>query len=175
MRWMKRRDWLFDDFFRDFEDEFRGIEEEIIRILDEADVLSEDKNNSKQVIYGFSVEVGPEGEPKIVKFDNILNNKDEVSSTDEREPLIDIIELGKKIKVVAELPGLEKEDIFLDLTENMLEINVNTTSRKYNKKLVLPNRVKPNVSKAVYKNGVLEVTLTQLKEKNNGSFRINIE
>ncbi|MCD6325526.1 Hsp20/alpha crystallin family protein [Candidatus Bathyarchaeota archaeon] len=119
-------------------------------------------------IYGYSVTIGPDGKPQIREFGNV---KPEVSLggpkiniREEREPLVDVMETDEEIKVVAELPGVEKKDIKLYGTEDTLTISVDTPERKYYKKVELPSRVDTKGTKASYKNGVLEVTLKKRKE-----------
>jgi len=66
---------------------------------------------------------------------------------------------------VAELPGVEKNDIKLYGTEKTLSISVDTPKRKYFKEVDLPTNVNPKTAKSIYKNGVLEVTLTKISEE----------
>ncbi len=66
------------------------------------------------------------------------------------------------IKVVAEVPGVEKDDINLNASERKLIISVDTPQRKYYKEVDLPAEVDPKSTKASYKNGVLEVVLKKV-------------
>lgn len=172
MKPRKKKDWLFDDFFRDFEEEFRRIEEDLSRILEEG--FSVEGKTGKPMVYGFSVNIGPDGEPRIERFGHVPR-EGEPSVSDEREPLVDVIETEKEIRVVAELPGVEKEDIALSVSGDVLEINVDTATRKYHKRLFLPARVEEDVTKATYKNGVLEVRLSPVGPRRDRSFRVNID
>jgi len=63
------------------------------------------------------------------------------------------------VRVIAELPGVEKEDIDLRATETSLTISAESQHRKYYKELRLPTPVNPKSAKATYRNGVLEVSL----------------
>ena len=65
------------------------------------------------------------------------------------------------VKVVAELPGVEKSDIALECDGRNLLLKVDTDKRRYSKSLELPVEVDPDTSKASYKNGVLELVLTR--------------
>ncbi len=175
MRPWKRRDRIFDEFFRDFEEEFREIEDNISRIFEEAERMSREPGDGKPIIYGFSMRVGPEGEPKIEKFGNIPTGYDKPQTTDEREPLIDVIEKDKEIMVVAELPGIDKEDISLYVLEDTVEIDVDTATRRYHKRLTLPGRVKSDTTRSTHKNGVLEITLERAEEKKREQTRVKVE
>ena len=43
-----------------------------------------------------------------------------------REPFIDVMESDNEIIATAEMPGLEKQDIKINVTEDMLEISAET-------------------------------------------------
>lgn len=82
-----------------------------------------------------------------------------------REPLVDIFEEEKAIKIYVELPGEEKEDIKLNTTEDKLEIK----AKNFHKTVELPERhFAIETMSSEYKNGVLEITIPkgkQLREK----------
>lgn len=175
MKPWRRRDKFFDEFFRDFEKEFEGIGDDLIRIVEELKERSKEPGKGKPIIYGFSMRVGPEGEPMIERFGNTPAEYNEPKVTDEREPLVDVIEKDKEITVVAELPGIEKEDISLEVSDDILGIDVNTIARKYHKELKLPCKVKSDTTRAIYKNGVLEVKLERTEKKKERTSRVRVE
>lgn len=79
---------------------------------------------------------------------------------EEREPLVDVFDKGKNLRIVAELPGIEKKNIKLKLEESKLIIS--TKDKKYYKEVELPS--KANLSKKFScKNGVLQIDLEKLK------------
>ncbi|MEM2918732.1 MAG: archaeal heat shock protein Hsp20 [Candidatus Altiarchaeota archaeon] len=161
-------DFFSDDFFRDLEDEFREMEENITRIFNEARKAAQKKpGEGGPFVYGFSMRIGPDGKPHVEEFGNIpeLKAGTERLELTHREPLTDIIEKDKEILVVAEIPGVEKNEINLDVTDDALTISVNTERRKYHKELKLPYKVKTDSAKATYKNGILEVKLEKIEEK----------
>jgi len=169
----KRRgifDMLGDDMFRDIEEEFARMDEIFKMSIGEA--MRRKPGEGGPFIYGFSMRTGPDGKPIINEFGNVPQEQgtDFELSVDEREPLVDVIEGDKEVTVIAELPGIEKEDIKLDVAENDMSVKVDTGKRKYHKKLKLPCEVKPGSAKANYKNGVLEVKIerTVKKEKKKG-------
>jgi HSP20 family protein len=63
------------------------------------------------------------------------------------------------VKIVAEVPGVRKEDINLTMRDSKLVISVDTETRKYYKELEVSEDVDPEKAKATYNNGVLEVIL----------------
>ncbi len=100
-----------------------------------------------------------------------------------RKPFIDVIETEKEVIATADMPGLEKENIKINLTEDRLEISAETeheekkeekgyvyrerSSGSFYRAISLPSPVDPDNSKATYKNGVLEIEMpkTEIKKK----------
>jgi HSP20 family protein len=87
---------------------------------------------------------------------------------------VDVIDEENQIKVLAELPGVEKEDIQLYVNEHTLTIKVDTPERRYHKELALPDEIENSSSRSTYRNGVLETVLKKKKRKDTGT-RISIE
>ena len=71
---------------------------------------------------------------------------------------VDIFENRKKIRVVVELHGVSKEDIRVELNEDILTISANRGNQSYYSDLRLP-RVSDTIVGQAYNNGILEVTL----------------
>jgi HSP20 family protein len=112
-------------------------------------------------VYGYSMKIGPNGKPEIRQFGNIKKSLKGPQVKNEREPLVDIVETNGEIRVVAELPGVEKSDIKLHGTDDSLTISVRTPQTKYYKEVMLPTKVKVKEAKSSYKNGVLEVVFSK--------------
>jgi len=173
--WRKRQG-PFDDPFGfefgfDFGEDFQRIHEEMERMMEEARKGSKlQPNEFGPFVYGWSMRVGPDGKPHVEKFGNIPGKAGRIHEgaaevSDEREPLTDIVEGTDDVKIMAELPGVEKKDIELEASEDSLSIDVDTPQRKYSKELKLPCKVKPETTKANYNNGVLEVTLQRAESR----------
>jgi HSP20 family protein len=128
-------------------------------------------------IYGFSVTHRPGENPEIREFGNILTSEQKETGDrrylDARKPLVDILETEDKVHVVAEIPGIEKENILLNATDLILDIETIDGNPKYSERVELPVKVDPQSAKATYKNGVLEVTFKRLESSSRTS--INIE
>jgi HSP20 family protein len=90
---------------------------------------------------------------------------------------LDIEETENAYQVTADLPGLEKEAIGIDLHENVLVISAERkderaadgqflwqerTSGKQGRTIQLPQAVDPEAVKATYANGVLQLTMQKL-------------
>jgi len=78
---------------------------------------------------------------------------------DQTDAPVDIFENGKKIRVIVELPGVNEEDIRLDLGEETLTISASRRNQNYYKNVKLP-RASENIIAKLYNNGILEVTLS---------------
>jgi len=97
-----------------------------------------------------------------------ITEYNELRAIDEIEPLVDVIERDREVMVVAELPGIKTEDISIYISEDILRIDVDTTARRYHRKLKLPCRVRSDTGTATYKNGVLEVKLERREKDGSG-------
>jgi HSP20 family protein len=166
--------WLFEDIDYMFREMEKMMEEEFKTFTSRVpkDYVRERKLHNGSVIkewgpfvYGYSIKIGPDGRPEIREFGNVKPTRLGPKVKEEREPLVDIVETDNEIHVVAELPGVEKEDIKLHGTEDTLTISVDTPQRKYYKELTLPAKVNVKEAKTQYKNGVLEVKLPKTKEE----------
>ncbi len=189
--WTKRRRSLFDKdpFFGDIDKVFRDMEkmmeEEFKNFTDRVpkDYIKErklpDGSTVKEFgpfVYGYSMKIGPDGKPEINEFGNIKKGLKGPQVREEREPLVDVVETDGEVRVVVELPGVEKNDIKLHGTEETIEISVDTPQYKYYKEVELPGRVRVKEAKSTYKNGVLEVVVPKIDaSKNPKGERIDID
>jgi HSP20 family protein len=157
--------------------EFRRLVEDMQRNLQEA-FKDWGADPSKSFVSGFQVRVGPDGKPSINTFGNKAQVKAQSGKgiptvvTDEREPLTDVIDEGGRIAITMELPGVQREDIDLQMNETDLEISVDTERRKYHKRVKLPAAVEPKTTKATYNNGVLDVTVQ--KKGGKGGVKVQV-
>ena len=87
-------------------------------------------------------------------------------------PRVDVVETDREIKVSAELPGMDEEDIELRLDNNILTIRGEKKQEKgenyyrservygtFQRAIRLPAEVDADKAEAVFKNGVLTVRL----------------
>jgi HSP20 family protein len=172
-------DRWFSDFDEMFERMFQDMAKDIPREMMKEKKLP-DGSTIRQFgpfVYGYSMSVGPDGKPIIQEFGNVKPSKrpgmfgfeqPALEPTDSREPLVDVINEAEQVRVLAELPGVEKSDIKTTISEDTLTIKVETPTRKYYKDVQLPAGVDPESSKASYNNGVLEIALRKLKPRPRG-------
>jgi HSP20 family protein len=86
-----------------------------------------------------------------------------------REPFTDVSSEDGKVKVIAEIPGVEKKDISLECSGTVLTIDVDNGEKRFHKDVGLPSEVDPSTAKAVYNNGLLEVSLGSVTAKPAGT------
>ena len=186
--WFKRfskRSNMFSEFERLMEDLEREMAETIRQMKKDMpeDMLRETRRPDGSVrreygpfVYGYSIKIGPNGKPVIREFGNMkpgLREEQPLSLYDRREPLVDVIEDDDFIKVLAELPGVEKQDIRLQATAQGLIIQVDNADRKYFKELTFPVDIDRSTAKSTYRNGVLEITFR--KKRDDQGTPISIE
>ena len=95
-------------------------------------------------------------------------------------PRVDIAETNGELKVVAELPGMKRNDVSVRIENNVLTLkgekkqeeekkgtNYYRIERRYGtftRSFALPNTVDTNKVKAAFKDGVLTITLPKTEE-----------
>ncbi|MCJ7614093.1 Hsp20/alpha crystallin family protein [Candidatus Bathyarchaeota archaeon] len=187
----KRNPFFGNWFFGDIEEMMKEMEEMMERDFEQFRTrIPEDLKRERKLpdgstipewgpfVYGYSMTIGPDGKPKRREFGNVKLSSDTESCgvnrpcldvKQEREPLVDIVDTDGEMKVIVELPGVAKEEIKLHGTEDKLTISVDVPDRKYFKEIDMPAKIDPKKAKTSYKNGVLEVTVPKVEEKNKPS------
>jgi HSP20 family protein len=107
-------------------------------------------------VYGFSIRTLA-GEPIIESFGNIRETPGGPVVEEMREPLVDVFDEKDHLLVVAEMPGIEKEDIMASFEGNTLELKAERGQRKYRRRVKLSAPVDPATVAVSYKNGIAEI------------------
>jgi HSP20 family protein len=95
-------------------------------------------------------------------------------------PYVDVVDRNNDIVVTADLPGVDKKDIKIDVRDNVLEISAQRKTEKEEKEggflrherrfnqfyraIRLPALVDKSKAKASFNNGVLEITLPKTEK-----------
>jgi HSP20 family protein len=103
-------------------------------------------------------------------------------------PRIDIIDREEEIVVRAELPGVDKKDLDVSLSDNSVTIKGSTRREEKEEKgnyyrsetsqgsfvrtLMLPGEVQGDKAKAIFKDGMLEVTLPKTETSKRRSIKV---
>ncbi|WP_338739985.1 Hsp20/alpha crystallin family protein [Haloplanus salilacus] len=75
------------------------------------------------------------------------------------ETHVDIYEEDGRIRLVADLPGVDKDGIDLKCDGKTLTISAASPRREYDERIRLPTRVDEHSASASFNNGVLQVTM----------------
>jgi HSP20 family protein len=110
-------------------------------------------------VYGFSIKMGLGGKPIIEQFGNIKATERGAVVAEVREPIVDVFDEGERLVVIAELPGVEENDIHLEVKDDILDLTAEAKDRKYSKEVLLPSPVDAKSMETSYKNGILEIRL----------------
>ncbi len=110
-------------------------------------------------VFGVSVKTAVGGKPIVESFGNVKKTPQGPKVEEEREPITDVFDEEQEIRVYAEMPGVNQEDIKLDLKEDILELSAQTGDRKYCKEILLPAKVNAESMTSSYNNGILEVRI----------------
>lgn len=148
---------------------FKGVE----KLVDLAAKLQEDKEILKEGevnldhlkkgmkgVYGFTIKSAMGGgRPSVETFGNIKKTPEGPKVDEEREPMTDLFDEKEEIIVIAEMPGIDEQDIRIDLKGDIMEISAAGSTRKYKKELLLPQAVEKDNMTHKYNNGILEIRI----------------
>lgn len=113
--------------------------------------------------YGFSVRVGELGDSSIRSFGNLKAGSGSVEFDEAWEPILDLFDEGDRILVVAELPGIDEDQLQMEISGECLQLRASGV-RRYKKDIMLPCPVDEKNIVSVFKNGIVEITLCKLPE-----------
>jgi HSP20 family protein len=118
----------------------------------------------------------------------LLEDKKDSSEIAVRSPKSNIMETESNIIATFEIPGLDKGDINLNVTDDSIEVEAKKsskvekkdkgkylykeTSQNFYRKMPLPKTVDADNAKASYKNGVLKIEVPKKEEKHKKKIQI---
>lgn len=158
----------FDRIFKRMSNSFFNID----------DIFEEFKGNgsdSGPYYYGYTMTVGPDGKPVVKEYGNVKPGL--LPTSDTREPLVDIIvdEKEKVVKLIAEMPGVEKTDVKIVVENKIVDLSAEHNEKKYHAKVPLKHKVDENSAKASYKNGVLQIVFKLIEEEKPKGKKVEVE
>ena len=114
---------------------------------------------------------------------------DIASPLERKIPSIDVLDRDDEIIVKAELPGVEKKDLDISLTNNSVTIKSSTsheekeekgdyyrceiTKGAYMRTVALPSEVDDAKAKASFKDGILEITMPKVEKSHRRSLKVD--
>jgi HSP20 family protein len=148
---------------------FKGIEKLVDLAADLKDAGGEIKKEGEidlshlkegmKGVFGFSIKTAVGGKPIVEPFGNIKKTPKGPTVEEEREPMTDVFDEKEEVRIYAEMPGVNEEDIKFDLKADILDISAQSGERKYHKEVLLPVQVKKEALSYTYKNGILEIRI----------------
>ena len=125
--------------------------------------------------YGYTMTVGPDGKPVVKEYGNVKPGLAPTSDT--REPLVDVIasEKEKQVKLVAEMPGVEKTDVKIAVQNRLVDIAAARGEKKYHVKVPIKHKIDEKTAKASYKNGILELVFKLLDDPKPQGRKVEVE
>lgn len=161
-------------------DEFDSLFEQMMRPFKGLDKIWNDMKNSDDVqtfgsYYGYSLTTGLDGKPMFKEYGNVQPSL--LSTSETREPFVDVIvdDKEKILKVVAEMPGVEKKDIKIEVVGHTINLDAENNSKKYQTKIPIKQRVDEDSVKATYSNGILEVKFKLKEEDRPQGKKVTVE
>jgi HSP20 family protein len=165
-----KRPLLGSSLFEEMDKEFVEVEDMLSRMFrtvrDIAPSTGTGTLTEFPYYYGYQITVGPDGKPRIREFGNIKPAaKGLVEQRGVRQPLVDNIvdEKENKLTITAEMPGVNKEDIKLNVTDQYVTIHAERGDKKYHADIPVSVDLDESSTKASYTNGILELKI-KLKE-----------
>ena len=159
-----------------FTDEFNRIFKEMSNsfgIMDDIfEILKNTSGVSGPIVYGYTMTTGPDGKPVIQEYGNVrpdslpttdscgCANHSQTPVVEKREPLIDTLVDNKEqtLKIVAEMPGVEKTDVNVVVNDDIVHIDAEHGEKSYHVNVPIQHAVDSDSPKATYTNGILELT-----------------
>ena len=163
---------MFDD---EFDRIFKKMSSSFFDIDDIFEEFKENGSNSGPFYYGYTMTVGPNGKPVVKEYGNVKPGL--LSSADIREPIVDAIvnEKEKLVKLVAEMPGVEKTDVKILVQDKIVDISAEHGEKKYHVKVPIKHKVDENSAKASYKNGILELVFKLIEDEKPKGKKVEVE
>jgi HSP20 family protein len=163
---------MFDD---EFDRIFKRMSSSFFDIDDIFEEFKENGSNFGPFYYGYTMTVGPNGKPVVKEYGNVKPGL--LPSADTREPIVDAIvdEKEKLVKLVAEMPGVEKTDVKILVQDKSVDISAEHGVKKYHVKVPIKHKVDENSAKASYKNGILELVFKLIEDEKPKGKKVEVE
>jgi len=163
-----RNPWMGRSLFEEMDREFAEAEDMLSRMFRTVRDIAPSASSSTELpyYYGYQITVGPDGRPRIREFGNVKPAaKGLVEQSEVRQPLVDTVlnEKENTLTITAEMPGVNKEDIRLNVTDQYVTILAERGDKKYQADIPVSANLDESSAKAAYSNGILELKI-RLKE-----------
>ncbi len=150
-----------------------------MEIFDEIKRMHEEMDKMFQNVFGYTRPLIESGKKSIAKYTGTII------------PSVDVKETDKTIVCNIEIPGVEKENIDLNITKDSIEIRAKkkvekelkqekaysyqASEQQFYRRVPLSTKVEADKAKASYKNGILRVEVPKIKRIGSKKKEIKIE
>lgn len=174
----------FKNFFGDLESEFSQAQEMLNRVFSTANGISPSTADSFResstfpYYYGYQITVGPDGKPHVREFGNVKPAaRGLIEQSSIREPLVDtsVDEKSNSLTITAEMPGISKEDIKVNVSNNLIVLHGEKGDKKYHTEIPVKSDLEDSSARALYTNGILELKIKLKAPVNSKGREIKIE
>lgn len=128
--------------------------------------------------YGYQITIGPDGRPRIREFGNAKPaSKGLMQQSAVREPLVDTSfdEKDSSLTITAEMPGITKQDVKVELAEGLVTIHAEKGDKKYHTDVPVYEELDADSAKATYTNGILELKIKSKRSPKPKAKEIKVE
>jgi HSP20 family protein len=163
---------IFDDEFNRI---FKKMSNSFFNIDDIFEEFKTKGSNQGPYYYGYTMTVDPDGKPIVKEYGNA--KPELVSAPNTREPIVDTIvdEKEKLVKLVAEMPGVDKSDLKVVVQDKSVNLSAEHGEKKYQVNVPIQYKVDENSAKASYKNGILELVFKLAEDEKPKSTTVEVE
>ena len=163
------------------DNEFAEAEDMLNRMFKTVrEINPSDLGSNTPYYYGYQITVGPDGKPHVREFGNIRPSaKGLIEQANATAPLVDIA-IGEKqniLRVTAEMPGVNKEDIKVNVSGKYVTVHAERGDKKYHTDIPVDVELDDSSSsaKATYTNGILELNIKLKQAPKEKAKEIKVE
>lgn len=156
----RNRDNPFEKMFEQMNQAMQNMHQEMQRMM-------QDVQENGADFKGYTVTKLPGQEPRVTSFGDTEGDTFHEPAATPESTHVDVMDEDDEIHVVADMPGVEKEDIELTVEGSTLNIRASSGDRSYDERVDLGASVDPDTAEATYNNGVVQVTLEKTDEGKN--------
>jgi len=173
-----RNPWIGRSIFEELDREFAEAEDMLGRMFRTVREIGSRSTSEYPYYYGYHVTVGPDGRPRIREFGNIRPAaKSLVEQNGVRQPLVDSIvnEKENTLTITAEMPGVDKQNINVKVTDQYVIIHAEKGDKKYHADIPIDVELGETSAKASFTNGILELKIKLIETSKPKGKTIKIE
>jgi len=172
----------FRKIFDNIDREFSIAEEMLSRMFSTVrEGNTQQLESTSPYYYGYQISIGSDGIPHVREFGNgigptrralVEHNENEI-----RQPFVDTSfnEKENTYVITAEMPGLTKEDIKVNVSQQTVTISAERAGKKYRTEIPFDVELDDTSARATYTNGIVELKIKTKQQPKHKSKEVKIE